>query len=424
MRNLKSLIVLAIVFALAATPVFAQQYDFGGKTVTFIGWVDNLEEVEKTGRLAEAERLFNVKINRELASQDDYQAILTARLMSGDSEYDVWRFTNHAEWFFSMAGQGQLLSVSDVLGTEYYGDAWDVARGGINAFSLGDDYYAVALFPQLADAGTAYWTLFNKDIIEDAGLPDPYDLYFAGEWTWDAMRDIALATTVDFDNDGVIDQWGIANMYEYAFLTGTNGDNYFIEDEEGNVKFNWNSERILEGLAFGHQLRYVDQVVTSGFAPFENGTAAIGFGEGWRVDFIADGDINYGILPLPKGPHGENTLYTSWLESWVLPANVEQPEAMIALVDFLFRDNDIVSSTDNLIQARVDRWAPDFKGARVVQETLETYGREGEIFKFALTAPEVLTAYSEVIRGEKTPAEAMNAVAAVGQAYIDDIMGK
>ena len=415
---------LIVVLSLASLPALAQQYDFGGNTVTFVGWVDNLDGLEIAGRLAEAEALFNVKIERVLVPQDDYQAQLTARLLSGDSEYDVWRMTQNESWFLSMASQEQLLAVSDILGTEYYGEAWDVARAGIEAFTLGGRYYAVSLFPNLVDAGTAYWTVFNKDIIEDAGLPDPYELYFAGEWTWDAMRDIALATTVDFNGDGVIDQWGIANMYEWAFLTSTNGDNIFIEDENGKILYNWNSERILEGIAFGHQLRYVDQVVTSGFGAFEDGNAAIGFGEGWRVELLANsGKVNYGILPLPKGPHGDNTLYTGWVETWVLPANTAQPEEMVALVDFLFRTENIAESTEATIEGRIAKWAPDIKGARVMRDTLEKYSQDGVIFQFALTAPEVNEAYGQAIRGEKTPAEALNAVASVGQAYIDDILG-
>ena len=415
---------LVVVLSLSSLPVLAQGYDFGGKTVTFVGWVDNLEGVENSGKLAEAEALFNVKIERVIVPQDDYQAQLTARLMSGDSEYDVWRMTQDQSWFFSMAGQEQLLPVSELFGTEYYGEAWDVARAGIEAFSIGDKYYAVADFPNLVDAGTAYWCLFNKDIIEEAGLPDPYDLYFAGEWTWDAMREIALATTVDFNEDGVIDQWGIANMYEWAFLTCTNGDNIFVEGEDGKIKYNWNSEKIMDGLAFGHQLRFVDQVVTSGFGPFEDGNAAIGFGEGWRVEFVANaGKVNYGILPLPKGPHGDNTLYTGWLETWVLPSNSAQPEALVALVDFLFRSENVSESNQAVIESRISKWAPDIKGARVIQETLEKYSQDGVIFQFALTAPEVFEAYSEVIRGEKTPAEAMNAVSSIGQTYINDIMG-
>ena len=87
-------------------------------------------------------------------------------------------------------------------------------------------------------------------------------------------------------------------MYEWSILTSTNGDNIFIEDENGKILYNWNSERILEGIAFGHQLRYVDQVVTSGFGAFEDGNEAIGFGEGWRVELLANsGKVNYGILP-------------------------------------------------------------------------------------------------------------------------------
>ena len=422
----KSLVVaLVLVLGLSALPVFAQDYDFGGKTVTFIGWVDNLEEKEKDGTLAEAEAKFNVKIKREILPQEDYQAGLMSRLISGDSEYDVWRMTQYNPWFLSLASQDALLSITETVGDEeYYGDALEIAGAGIKAFSLGGHSYPVALFPTLHDGGASYWCLFNKDIIEEAGLPDPYDLYFAGEWTWDAMRDIGLATTIDFDNDGTIDQWGIANMYIWAFLTVSNGDNIYVEDENGRVKYNWNSENILEGLAFGHQIRYVDKIATSGFAPFEDGNAAIGFGEGWRIDFVADANkVNYGVLPLPKGPKGENTLYTGWLETYVLPANVAEPEAMIALVDFLERSDDIAGSIQTLIDDRVNKWAPDIKAARIIRETLETYGAEGELLQWALVNEETLEAYSAAVSGEKTPAEAMNSVAASGQAYIDDILG-
>ena len=158
---------LIVVLSLASLPALAQQYDFGGKTVTFVGWVDNLDGLEIAGRLAEAEALFNVKIERVLVPQDDYQAQLTARLLSGDSEYDVWRMTQNESWFLSMASQEQLLAVSDILGTEYYGEAWDVARTGIRSVYPGRQILRRKSFPNLVD-GTAYWTAFNKDITEDA----------------------------------------------------------------------------------------------------------------------------------------------------------------------------------------------------------------------------------------------------------------
>lgn len=425
----KSLIIaLVLVLGLSTLPVLAQQYDLGGKTVTFVGWVDNLEGPEKDGRVAEAEKLFNCKIERIILDQDNYQESLMARLISGDSEYDVWRMASQPPWFLSLAAQDALLSITKTIGDEeYYAEALDVAAAALETFSLGEDKYAVAAFPSFADAGASYFTIFNKDIIEAAGLPDLYDEYLAGNWTWDLLREVALATTIDFDNDGTIDQWGIANMYIWAFLTISNGDNIYVLDENGRYKYNWNSEKIIQGLEFGAQLRNVDKVLAlgQGMAPFEQGNAAIGFGEGWRISgFAESGKINYGILPLPKGPQGKNTLYTGWFETYVLPSNVAQPKAMVALVDFLQRSEDIVAETEGWVEKRVAEWAPDAKGAQILAQVLTDYAKEGEYLNWALVSSEVITeGYNKVVLGEKTGAEAMNAVAAAGQAYVDEVLG-
>lgn len=426
MKVLQRTLVIALVMSLCLStlPVFAQSYDFGGKTVSFVGWSDNLEEHVKSGRVAEAEAKFNVKIVHEGVPFDDYLETLTSRLISGDSEYDVWRMAPEEPWFLSLASQGSLLSITDAIGDEeYYGDALEIAASGLKPFSLGGHYYPVALFHELYSGDGSLWTFFNKDIIEAAGLPDPYELYFNGEWTWEALGDIALATTIDFDNDGTIDQWGIANFNIWAVFTVTNGDNIYVLDENGQYKYNWNSEQILEGLAFGSQLQHQDKVTVASINPFEDGNAALAFGEGWRIGFTADKGINYGLLPLPRGPKGENTLSTRWMETWVLPSNTAQPEAMIALVDFIFRTEDILGSVDDIIEERVQRWATDTKAAQIISETLYKYGAEGELIPWALTSPEVKEALASAISGDKTPAEAMNAVASAGQAYVDFILG-
>ena len=38
---------------------------------------------------------------------------------------------------------------------------------------------------------------YNKTMFEQAGLPDPYELQEAGEWTWDAMLEAAKKLTKD-----------------------------------------------------------------------------------------------------------------------------------------------------------------------------------------------------------------------------------
>ncbi|HHY10833.1 MAG TPA: extracellular solute-binding protein, partial [Firmicutes bacterium] len=217
-----------------------------------------------------------------------------------------------------------------------------------------------------------------------------------------------------------------ANMYVWAFLTISNGDNIYVLDEDGRYKYNWTSERILEGLEFGAKLRNEDQVLVAGIEAFEQGNAALGFAEGWRIEGFAKGDhdVNYGVLPLPRGPQGKNTLYTGWFETFVLPSNVAQPEAMLALVDFLLRDPDIVATTEGMVEKRVNEWAPDAKGARVLSEVLTNYAKEGEYLAWTLASAEVIEeGYNKVMLGEKTAAEAMSAVAAAGQAYVDELLG-
>ena len=54
--------------------------------------------------------------------------------------------------------------------------------------------------------------------------------------------------------------------------------------------------------------------------------------------------------PLLKGPHGDNTCTLQL--NWVLCANVAQPDAMVALVDFLFR-TETRDSTEATIEGRI-----------------------------------------------------------------------
>ena len=78
-------------------------------------------------------------------------------------------------------------------------------------------------------------TMYNKDLIEAAGLEDPYVLWQAGRWTYDALEEYGIALTQDTDGDGVIDQWGIGDLPNpaavYRFLP-SNGAELAKQNEE------------------------------------------------------------------------------------------------------------------------------------------------------------------------------------------------
>lgn len=66
---------------------------------------------------------------------------------------------------------------------------------------------------------------YRKNLLDALGLPDPITLYNEGNWTWDTFFNIAVQATRDFNNDGVIDQWGLnGDVYRvYSGLLYSNG---------------------------------------------------------------------------------------------------------------------------------------------------------------------------------------------------------
>jgi ABC-type glycerol-3-phosphate transport system substrate-binding protein len=70
------------------------------------------------------------------------------------------------------------------------------------------------------------WLLgYNLQLLLDAGLERPEDLYARGEWTWDKFMEYLQIMTKDTDSDGQIDQWGFCGYMEEVFgeLVMSNG---------------------------------------------------------------------------------------------------------------------------------------------------------------------------------------------------------
>src|SRR5690554_5165991 len=87
-KKFQVLTVLLVVGLLFGSVVSANTIDLGGKTITIVGGVDKLESQRKSGLVAEAEALFNVKIETLVVPADQAVETMVTRLISGDAEYD------------------------------------------------------------------------------------------------------------------------------------------------------------------------------------------------------------------------------------------------------------------------------------------------------------------------------------------------
>ena len=179
----------------------------------------------------------------------------------------------------------------------------------------------------------------------------------------------------------------------------------------------------MAAMSFGRQLASIDRVTTTG--GFSEGSVLMSFQATWQLDGLKDSGMRYGLIPFPKGPHADDHyFYTGFIGTFGLPANSAEPDKIAAVMDYLFMPEDWEGYIKQNYEDLVNSYAPDIESARILTEWLPRYGQKGEILNYPLAAEEVWNAYSSAMQGEKTPAEAMNAVAAQGQAYVDDLLGQ
>lgn len=95
---------------------------------------------------------------------------------------------------------------------------------------------------------------YNKNLIDQNGLEDPYELYMDNEWTWDTWLNQMITITQDLDNDGTTDQWGFRgswiNLVNQLLMSNNASIAALEADESGYIKEQLTSTATTETLNF------------------------------------------------------------------------------------------------------------------------------------------------------------------------------
>lgn len=157
-------------------------------------------------------------------------------------------------------------------------------------------------------------TMYNKDLIEEAGLEDPYDLWLEDRWTYEEMEKIGIALTQDTDGDGEIDQWGIGAIgYPFGVyrVAPSNGAEIAKPDENGKWVYTFNSKETIEVL--NTLARWQNELQIVGGGDFNLNTVGIvpqTHLAGARHAINAG--VNVGYVPQPKGPHVDSNKWPTF----------------------------------------------------------------------------------------------------------------
>ena len=161
---------------------------------------------------------------------------------------------------------------------------------------------------------------FNKGLIQDYMLENPYDLVKSGEWTWGKLAEMAKQASKDLNGDGKMDkedQYGFVTTVGWMLQSALHGCgmNTVTKTSDGELKLNLFDEkygRIIETLS---DLIYSDATFTEDWDPNTLDVPGRKFQPDINMNtnralFIADAlsvgryyrtyEVEFGILPFPK----------------------------------------------------------------------------------------------------------------------------
>ena len=310
-------------------------------------------------------------VSNSVKSDDDAYQLVLAHCINGIA---------------SLVRGGLLYNFDDFKYTDIEAPWWNHEM--MNELRLGKNtYYGVSdyMIP------CPYAIYFNKDIITDCGLENPYELVYNKQWTIDKFISMAESATSDIDGNGKItndDRRGVS--YEEAskwlsFMTGS-GQKMLVKEDGGEWQLAMNTEKMQTLVEKFSSLALKDGViapvnsmsVTDGNLLFELHTLA------HAVNY-RESECDIGLLPYPLfDENQENYISLDWGGLMCSPTTIKNPDMVGATLELLAYEsgNEVIPAYyDKLLEGKIARDNDTVAMLDIIFDTI-TYEPAGNYFGF------------------------------------------
>lgn len=305
------------------------------------------------------------------ASDDAYQLALT-HCISGVSD---------------LVTGGYLYNFDNFKYTDYSAPWWnqammDVLRLGKNTYYGVSDY----MIP------CPYAIFFNKDIVKNYNLDNPYELVYNGEWTLDKFCEMAASATVDTNGDGkftIEDQRGLCVEEGSKYISFMAGANQFVsaKGDDGRIALTINTDRTLAIVEKLANLSNTDGVIVfpDGSMSIVDGTLLFELHTIAHAVNYRDSEVDIGVLPYPKFDTAqENYISLDWGGLMCVPVSVQNPDMVGAVLELLAYEsgNEVIPAYyDVLLEGKLARDTDTIKMLDILFDTI-AYEVAGNYFGF------------------------------------------
>ncbi len=357
------------------------EINFEGESITYVCWYNPLGEFEEggeyAGRLEEAKDKFNIGDIEliQVGWGEDLSEIPMSRLLGGESNYDIWILPHQNVW--PLITQGAFYPLNEILPEDYYGNMARDLRVIAETLSHRGEYYATGVgADHYSNIHLLFW---NKDIIDREGLTPLNELYNQDNLTWEVIEEYAETVTRDTSGDGEIDQWAFGS-FDPVLWASSNNALVSRRDEDGQMKFTFDNE---EGLYAIEKLLEWENAgyFGAGWERIEvfEGLVAMDAVPLWFFErFYDELEDDWGVVPLPRGPHTDDYVYFSYnVDNVYIPANATDPEKLVAVHNFLFRQEEQLADREDF---RIEM-SPDQTTYEVLIDVEESWSGESYLLE-------------------------------------------
>ncbi|MBE6709960.1 MAG: extracellular solute-binding protein [Ruminococcaceae bacterium] len=269
-------------------------------------------------RNIKVEERLNVKISETEQTADQ----IKNTILAGDGAFDMSLMQGAN--ILAHAQSGYLMDLHTMPYQNFEKPYWDA--NAVEQLSLGNKLFVMVGDFMTTQIDETICMFFNKDLIADHNLDNPYELVDNGTWTLDKLAEMASTTGNDANGDGVYDDkdnYGMMSWRGVFYMFLLNGcGNTLIEKDEADVpvftfydeKFVNSYEKILS-IIHGEQKIYFDAEKDVNNHRVQEimfpANQVLFWSEciSW-AKALREMEANFGILPAPKFDEAQTQYYS------------------------------------------------------------------------------------------------------------------
>lgn len=366
----------------------------------------------------------NIKIEENMVSYSQVTKDMQTSIAAGDDTYSC--FWNESQFVAPFAISGQLLNIHDISAIDLTKPWWngnalsDVEIGNYQYFLVGDLHL---MFKE------SFWMCgFNKDIVDENGLEDPYEKVREGAWTLDEMQHYMATAAQDLNGDGVMDgddRFGVTCYDGCIRALAIAADELFIARDEDGIpqvvvpddRFYSVYEKIVSVLfdssvdyvCYSGKTKNIDQYENGWHGVFSSGHALFYLEPIGSLKKLRDMDAEFGIIPFPKYDK-EQENYITYIAAYAAFCGIPITASDMQRTGVIL-ENLCAQSYGELRQAYVDttlnfKYIRDAESAEMLNLILDS-GRFSLTDTLAVSAPiSTYTTNAQAAKGELASAYA------------------